>query len=63
MHGDHLRVLVVGMGGDVEHAARVGEATQLLQDRSLLRGLGAAGAAGQARQDGQAEGGAECHVA
>ena len=57
--GDGLRVLVVGMGGDVEYAAHGGEAPQLLQDRGPRRSLGGMADVGGARQDGHAEGGPE----
>src|SRR5207245_3228644 len=56
---DGLRVLVVRMGGDVEHAAHGGEAAQLLDDRGPRRWLGGVADVGGARQDGPAEGGPE----
>ena len=48
--GDELRVLVVRMRRDVEHAAHRGEAAQLLADGGAGRGIGGVahpGAAGQ----------------
>src|SRR5207302_11018713 len=60
--GDDLRVLVVRMGGDVEHAAHRGEAAQLLQNRALRGWLGGVADVGGAGQDGYAEGGPERHV-
>src|SRR5437667_11671431 len=60
--GDDLRVLVVGMGGDVEHAAHGGEAAHLLQDHALRRWLGGVADVGGTGQDGHAEGGPERHV-
>ena len=59
---DGLRVLVVRMGGDVEHAAHVGEAAQLLQDLCSRRRLGGVADTGGARQDGHAEGSPERHA-
>ncbi len=60
--GDGLRVLVVRMGGDVEHAARGGEAAQLLQDGGPRRWLGSVADVGGARQDDHADGGQQRQV-
>ncbi len=46
--GDELRVLVVGVRGDVEHAAALAELAQLLQDRGGGRRGGGGGQTGEA---------------
>src|SRR5690606_20074197 len=52
--GDELRVLVVGMRGNVQHGARVGERAQLLDD-----GVSAAGFLSARRKRGGEEPGNE----
>src|ERR1051326_2365885 len=61
--GDRLCVLVVRMGGDVQDAARGGEATQLLQDHDSRRWLSGLGDIRGDRRDRHAERRPERHGA